>query len=193
MKLGVYIGSFNPVHLVHEEIVRNLIKDDFLDKVIVVPTNEGYHLKKGLVPFKNRFDMLELAFNNKDVIVSDIEKYEYHFTYENISVLKEKYPNDDLYLIIGADNLHELNTWKNYEYLLENCNFIVFGRNEFDIETYINNNFTNHKLKFIIKEPLGKLSSTLIRENIKNGISVEEYLSKPVMEYIEKEHLYKGD
>ena len=116
-----------------------------------------------------------------------------YYTYQNIDILKRVYPNDDLYLVIGADNLFELNTWRNYSYLLENCNFIVYGRNDLNIESYINNNFTNYKNKFIIREPIGMLSSTLIRESIKKGENIEKYLSEPVKNYVLEKHLYKGD
>ena len=72
-------------------------------------------------------------------------------TYENIKTLKKIY-NDDLYLIIGADNLIELNTWKNHTYLLENCKFIVFDRNGIDVKKYIKSFFENYENKFIIKK-----------------------------------------
>lgn len=189
MKIGVYIGSFNPVHIVHEKIVNILLKQD-LDKIIIVPNNEKYHLKNSLEEFKHRFNMLKLVFN-ETVTVSDIEKNKYNYTYENIEILKEKYKNDELYLIIGADNLLELNTWKNYKYLLDNCFFIVFNRNNINISDYIIENFTNYENKFIIKEPIDNISSTLIRNKLKNNESVEVYLKKEVIEYIEKNKLYE--
>lgn len=193
MKIGIYIGSFNPVHLDHEDIANNLLNEKVVDKVIVVPTSDKYHLKSNLVSFEDRYKMLELAFrNNKNIVISDIEKDEYHYTYQNMAILKEKYPNDELYLIIGADNLFELNTWRNYKDLLEGNSFIVFSRNNLNIEEYINNNFTNWKNKFIIKEPVGNLSSTIIRESIKNGNNLDAYLSDLVKDYILEKHLYKG-
>lgn len=192
MKLGVYIGSFNPVHLMHESIVHSLLKEKTVDKIIIIPTNSSYSLKKGLVAYEDRFKMLELAFNNKNVIISDLEKEQYNFTYQNINLLKEIYPNDELYLILGADNLFEFNTWKNYEDILNKCNLIIMGRDCLDMNAYINKNFTNYKFKFIIKEPVGELSSTLIRNCIKSNQNVDVYLSKPVREYIFKNNLYKG-
>lgn len=192
MKIAIYIGSFNPIHLMHEKIVKDLLTNNFMDKVIVIPTGDNYHLKNNLVSFKDRFNMLTLAFNNENIIISDIEQKEYHYTYQNISILKEKYPNDELYLVIGADNLFELNTWKNYTYLLDTCFFIVYGRNDLNIDSYINNNFTNYKRKFIIKEQIGELSSTIIRNSIKENKNIDNYISKPIKEYILKNNLYKG-
>ena len=193
MKIGVYIGSFNPVHLDHEDIANNLLNDKTVDEIVVVPTSSSYHLKSNLVSFDDRYKMLELAFKgNKNIVVSDIEREEYHYTYQNMAILKEKYYGDELYLIIGADNLFELNTWKNYLDLLNGNSFIVFGRNGLNIEEYININFTNWKNKFIIKEPVGNLSSTLIRESIKNGDNLDVYLSASVKDYILEKRLYKG-
>ena len=193
MKIGVYIGSFNPVHLDHEDIANNLLNDKTVDEIVVVPTSSAYHLKSNLVSFDDRYKMLELAFkDNKNIVVSDIEREEYHYTYQNMAILKEKYYGDELYLIIGADNLFELNTWKNYLDLLNGNSFIVFGRNDLNIEEYININFTNWKNKFIIKEPVGNLSSTLIRESIKNGDNLDAYLSASVKDYILEKRLYKG-
>lgn len=193
MKIGVYIGSFNPVHVMHESIVNILLKEKTVDKIVIIPTNSSYNLKKGLAPYEDRFKMLELAFQNQNVIISDLEKTKYNFTYQNINLLKEKYLYDELYLILGADNLFQFNTWQNYEEILKKCHLIIIGRDNLDMRVYINNNFTNYKLKFIVKDPVGELSSTLIRDRINNGYEVENYLSDSVKEYISKNNLYKGD
>ena len=193
MKLGVYIGSFNPVHLIHEKIVNDLIESKVVDKIVIIPTGDKYHLKNNLIAFKYRYDMLKTTFKNlKDVIISDFERDDYNFTYQNIKLLKKLY-NDDLYLIIGADNLFQLKQWRNSNYLLENCYFVVFCRNELNVKEYINKNFTNYGNKFIIKEPLGNISSTLIRERLKNNLNVDEYISKSVKDYIFANNLYKGE
>ena len=190
MKIGVYIGSFNPVHNVHIKIVNDLINNNIMDKIIVIPASSSYHLKSGLEDFSHRHNMLKLAFNSDKVIVSELEKEKYHFTFENIMILKDLYKNDDLYLIIGADNLIELNTWKNYEYLLDNCNFIVIGRDDIDTTWYINNSFTNYKNKFIIMESIYSMSSTYIRENLNKNIVPNDCLNEKVLDYIKKNNLY---
>ena len=189
MKLGVYIGSFNPVHMVHEGIVKELLDNKIVDKLIVIPACSSYHLKSGLESFKDRYNMLDLVFSD-DVIISELEKDEYHYTYQNIEILKKNYPSDDLYLIIGADNLIELNTWKNYTYLLENCYFIVYGRNGIDTGEYINNSFTNYKNKFIIRKSIDEVSSTKIRKLIKEGESFINELDTKVYDYIKEHKLY---
>lgn len=189
MKIGVYIGSFNPVHKVHEGIVKELLSNEIVDKMIVIPACSSYHLKSGLESFEDRYNMLDLVFDD-NVIISELEKDEYHFTYQNIEILKNNYPDDDLYLIIGADNLIELNTWKNYRYLLENCYFIVYGRNDINISEYINNSFTNYTNKFIIRESIDDVSSTKIRKLIKEGEFFISELNNEVYEYIKEHNLY---
>lgn len=193
MRLGVFAGSFNPVHIGHEKIANLLLKDNIIDKIIIIPTNEKYHLKNNLLTFENRYNMLKIAFENKNIIISEIEKEKYHYTFENIKILKELYKNDELYLIIGADNLFELKEWKNYEFLLDNCKFIVFSRNNLNVSGYINKHFTNYANKFIIKEQIDNISSTFIRERIKNKLSVNEYLNKCVLTYIKENNLYSKE
>ena len=103
MKVGVYVGSFNPVHKGHIKIVRHLLKY-FLDKVIVVAT-QNYWDKKNLINLNDRINMLKKYESDKIIIDTDCNNYEY--TYMVMSKLKEEY--DDLYLIIGADNIIAFN------------------------------------------------------------------------------------
>ncbi len=192
MKIGLFIGSFNPVHNDHHKIVE--IAKSYVDKIIVIPTNEKYHLKSNLISFKHRYEMLKLVFKEEDIIVSDLEKEKYHYTYQNIKKIRKEYKNDDLFLIMGADNLLELKTWKNYRYLLNNCFFIIFKRNNIDIETLINNCFTKHLNKFIIvSSKLNDISSTLIRNKLENNEDVKVYLNESILNYIKKNNLYKGE
>lgn len=193
MKIGICIGSFNPIHLGHEKMIKSLIKNNDIDMAIVIPAGDNYHLKSNLLSYTDRYNMLKLSFNNEKIIISDLEKDKYHYTYENIKLLKEKYINDELYLVIGADNLVELDTWKNYEYILKNCNFIVYNRNNINIKEYLNNHFTNYKNKIIIKKEIGSVSSTLIRNLLKNDDKeASKYLNSDVLNYIIKNNLYRG-
>lgn len=190
MKIGVYIGSFNPVHKTHVLLVKSILNE--LDKIILIPAGDNYYLKNNLIDYSYRYEMLKIAFKNIDkVVISNFEKEKYCYTYENIKLLKKEYPNDDLYLILGADNLSEFNTWDNYEYILKNCNFIVFGRNDIDISNCINNNFTKYKNKFIIKESLNDFSSTLIRKLLKDNKDCTKYLDEKVLKFIIDNNLYR--
>lgn len=129
MKIGIFGGSFNPPHKMHERIATELVQKKFVDKVIFVPTGNRYQ-KKELIDGKNRFEMLEIMIaKNPCFEVSDFElKSELTYTYQTLEYFKKKFSNDEIYFILGADNLADILNWKNYEYLLEHYHFLVINR-----------------------------------------------------------------
>ena len=110
MKLGVYIGSFNTVHIGHMDLVNYLLKNNYIDKALIIPTIE-YWDKTNLVPLNDRINMLK--FFENDLIKVDTEHNNYQYTIDLMKQLENDY-NDTLYLIIGADNIIKFNEWKNY-------------------------------------------------------------------------------
>lgn len=139
--------------------------------------------------------MLSLAIkDNEKIEISDFEinsKLQ-PFTYETLDYFKEMYKDDEIFLVIGADNLNEFTTWKNYKYILENYKIIVFKRNDIDIEKTIDNYFFEYKDSFIlIDNNENSISSSLIRDRLKQGEDVSKYLDKNVLNYIKKNNLYK--
>lgn len=189
MKIGIFGGSFNPPHNMHKKIALELIEKRYLDKVIYVPTGDKYQ-KDDLIPAKDRFQMIKLMIqNNKNLSVSDYEiKNKLTYTYQTLLFFQKEYPSDEIYFICGSDNLLELNTWNNYQYILEKYKILVIRRDDDEIEEILKEN------KNIIDTniPLSNLSSTKIRELIKNN-KREELLKKvdsSVMKYIEKNNLY---
>ena len=130
MKIGVYVGSFNPVHIGHIKIVKHLINNNYLDKVIIIPT-ESYWDKTNLVDIKHRINMLKFYENKYIHIDNKLNNYKY--TYQILDELKKEYKKDDIYLIIGADNIISFDKWKKYKYLLK-YNLIVINRNNIDIK-----------------------------------------------------------
>lgn len=180
MKLGVYIGSFNPVHNGHIKLVNYLLDKTFVDKVLVVATT-GYWDKTNLVDIEKRIDMLK--FFESDRVLIDEKHNAIQYTYELLRELSKEY-DDELYLIIGADNIINFDKWKNYEELL-NYKIIVMNRNNIDIDSYIKKYNTPN---FIVVSDFDfiDVSSTEIRKTIDN-----KYLDKRVLEYIRKNNLYK--
>ena len=133
MKIGIFGGSFNPPHNMHKNIALDLIKNKYLDKVIYVPTGNKYN-KKGLANQNDRYNMLKLMIEGYDNL--DVSNYEFSkltFTYETLNHFKNIYKNDEIYFICGSDNLKEITTWKNYDYILDNFKLIVIRRNNDDI------------------------------------------------------------
>lgn len=135
MNIGIYGGCFNPPHKMHENIAKTLIKQKYLDKVIFVPTGD-YYPKKNLEKAEKRYEMLELICEeNKNFEVSDYEIKNYTNTCETLKHFQDKYPNDTIYFITGTDNFKELNTWKDYNIILEQYNLIVIQRNKDNLQT----------------------------------------------------------
>ena len=180
MKLGVYIGSFNPVHKGHINVVNYLLNNKIVDKVLIVPTI-GYWDKTNLIDIHDRLNMLK--FYEKDNILIDEKHNDILYTYLLMRKLKEEY-NDELYLIIGADNIIKFNKWKNYQELLD-YKIIIMNRNNININDYIKKYNTSN---FIVLNdyPYLDISSTEIRANLDN-----KYLDEKVLKYIKDNILYK--
>ena len=183
MKIGVYVGSFNPVHIGHKKIIDHLIDNNYLDKVIVIPT-EGYWDKTNLIDVKHRINMLKF-YKNKNILINDYLN-NFQYTYQILNVLKEENPNDELYFIIGTDNISKFHLWKNVEEILKN-KILVLNRDDIEIDSYIER--FEQKENFVIIEDFKpiSISSTQIRNNVDD---MSKYLDKPIYEYIKRNGLY---
>ena len=180
MRLGVYVGSFNPVHIGHIDVVNYLIKEKYVDKVLIAPTL-NYWNKFNLIDIKHRINMLKI-FENEDIKI-DTKNNKYIYTYELLNILSKEC-DDELYLIMGADNIIEFDKWKNYKELLK-YKIIVVNRNNIDINKYIKKYNTNN---FIVINDYKyiDISSTELRENLNN-----KYIDKKVLDYIKKNNLFR--
>lgn len=178
MKLGIFVGSFNPVHEGHIKVANYLLEKNYVDKVLLLAT-PNYWNKQDLVEINHRMNMLRF-YENKEIVVDDIHNNKY--TYQVLRSLKKDYKNAELYLIIGADNIVNLDKWKNIEEILTN-KIIVVNRNNLDINKYLNK-FPKEQFIIISNFPNINISSTEIR----NGNY--KYLNPKVKEYIEKYKLY---
>ena len=179
MRLGVYIGSFNPVHNGHINLVNYLLEENYVDRVLIVPTI-GYWDKRNLVDINHRINMLKF-FENDNILV-DINHNNYEFTCELMDSLKEDIV-DDLYLIMGADNIINFDKWKNYQDLLK-YNIIIVNRDNINIDDYTKNYNTSNFIICRDYKPLN-ISSTFIRGNLD-----DKYLDKRVYNYIKENNLY---
>jgi len=187
MKIGVYVGSFNPPHKGHIKIVNHLI-NNYLDKVIVIPTG-NYWDKKDLVNINDRINMLKL-YETENILIDD-KNNNIEYTYQILDKLSNEYKKDNLYLIIGADNIVNFDKWKNYEEILK-YNLIILNRDNINITEYLER--LNKKDKYVIVNDLPNIdiSSTMIRNKIKNNDNdLNEYLDKEVCEYIKEKKLYE--
>lgn len=185
MRIGVFGGSFNPPHLMHLNIAKDLLRLKYLDKVIFVPTGNKYS-KDDLIDIKYRLEMLKIMIiSYDDMIVSDYENQDrVVYTYETLDYFKKKYLGSEIYFILGADNLKQISNWKNSEYILSNYKLLVINRGNDKIVVSDN---------IVVTDILNNdINSTFIRNNIDNDDIIKKYLDKNVLEYIRKEKLYEG-
>ena len=193
MKIGVFGGSFNPPHKMHLNIGLELVNKQYVDKVIYVPTGSKYKYKNNLLPDKNRLEMLEILTKTQEYLdVNDYElKDEVVYTCETLAYFKELYPNDEIYFICGADNLSYIDKWKNGEDILNNYKIIAMKRKGEDIEELLKK-FVAYQNNIIVADVEQQdISSTDIREKLKNNENVLDVLDKDVYEYIRKNKLYE--
>ena len=190
MKIGVYVGSFNPPHKGHIKIVNHLI-NNYLDKIIIIPTG-NYWNKLNLISINDRINMLKY-YENENIII-DTKNNNTKYTYEILNILSKEYSIDELYLIIGADNIVNFNKWKNYHEILK-YNLIILNRDNIDIKKYLYS--LNKKDKYIIVNDLPNIaiSSTLVRKKIKENDSgnILKLIDKEIYEYIKENNLYEED
>ena len=188
MKIGILGGSFNPPHKMHLDMGINLINKQYVDKVIYVPTGSEYKYKNNLLPDKNRLEMLEIVVNKyKGLVVSDYElKREVVYTYQTLKYFKEMNPNDEIYFICGTDNLSYMDKWMNSEEILTNYKILVIRRNNENIGNLLDK-FNKYRENIVVADvEESDISSTDIRERIRNRENVLDVLDKDVYEYIKK-------
>lgn len=167
MKIALFGGSFDPIHMGHLKIIKALINELNVDKVLVIPTNVNYYKKNNLMfTYNQRLDFCRLMTNDIDnVEVSEIErniKDDEGFS-DTVIKLKEMYPLDELLTVIGSDSYNYINTWRRYNLILDNSKLVVVTRPNQNIDS-------NMGIEHIKLELNEDISSTMIRESIKSLI-----------------------
>ena len=192
MRIAIYGGSFNPMHIGHEKIVDYVLNNLNMDKIIIIPVGIPSHRENNLEQSDTRLKICKEIFKgNKKIEVSDIEiKSEgKSYTYDTLLKLMDLYgENNEFFEIIGEDSLKSLKTWKNYEELLKICKFIVFRRKD-DKNIQIDEEFLNNKNIIILENECYDISSTEIRNMVKNNEDISAFVNKKVKKLIEKEYL----
>lgn len=190
MRIGIYVGSFNPVHKGHINNINYLLENNYLDKVIVIPTG-NYWNKNDIIELFHRINMLKMYETSNIKINTNLNNLEY--TYQIFRKLNKKYKSDSLFLIMGADNIINFKKWKNYQELLK-YQIIVMNRDNIDIKKYINT--YKQKDNFILANNKKNIniSSTKIRNAIKDNKlkEIDCFLDKKVLEYILENNIYGG-
>lgn len=185
MKIGLFGGSFNPIHNAHVKLASTICKEAGLDEVwfLVTPHNP-LKQQKGLMDEKDRLAMVRLALEKEpNLKASD---YEFHlerpsFTWNTLQHLSKDYPTDEFYIIIGGDNWEIFNHWAHHEEILRDYHIIVYPRKDSLIDTT-----SLPPSVSIIRMPEMDISSTMIREMLRNGEDISPYVSPKVAEYLHK-------
>lgn len=192
MKIGLYFGTFNPIHIGHLIIANHMAEHSDLDQIWLVVTPHNPHKQKNtLLDDYHRLHMVHLATEDFPKIKpSDIEfkLSQPNYTINTLVHLQEKHPDYEFSLIMGEDNLNSFHKWKNYEAILQHHHIYVYPRlNSGEINTQFDKHPKIHK----ISAPVVELSSTFIRENIKKNKNVVPMLPHKVWEYVEHNLFYK--
>jgi len=190
VKAGLFFGSYNPIHIGHLAIANYMLEYSDLDELwLVISPQNPLKKKKTLLNEYDRYRMAELALEgNGKIKPSDIEFRlpKPSYTIDTLSYLKEKNPSTDFVLIMGADNIESFEKWKNYETILKYYQIYVYPRPGFDLGKY-----KHHSNVKLINAPLMEISSSFIRDAIKQGKDVRYFLPEKVYDYICKLNLYK--
>ncbi|SKA94640.1 nicotinate-nucleotide adenylyltransferase [Caloramator quimbayensis] len=199
LSIGIYGGTFNPIHIGHLIAADEVLNLFQLDKIIFIPVGIPPHKDNNIAPAKNRYEMIKLAINgNRKFEVSDIEikREGYTYTYDTLMELKSIYSKDKLHFIIGYDAFKESDTWKMADKVYEMVSFIVVNRGGFDIKMHEDIEYKKRKynadVKYV-KIPDIEISSTDIRLRISKGLNYRYMLPEAVFNYIIKNELYRGE
>lgn len=188
MKLGVFGGLFDPPHTGHLIIAQHILDEFHLHKIIFVPAGNPPH-KTGYSPYEHRYAMTGLAIAANDrFTLSDVEQDFTGKTY-TIEVIRRlrQATEDELYLMIGSDQWHEIETWKDPDGIIRECRVVVMKRSHHDIRE--DSRFFDRIM--ISTAPLIDISSTRVRARIQKGLSVRYLVAPAVDEYIARNRLYQ--
>jgi nicotinate-nucleotide adenylyltransferase len=189
MKIGLFFGSFNPIHVGHLIIANYMVTRTDLKQVwLVVSPQNPLKPKNTLARDRDRLNMVQLAIEDNPLLkASDVEfKLPIpSYTIDTLAHLKDKYPQHEFALIMGSDNITTIHKWKNYEKLLSDYDIYVYRRPQYEVSQQ--DSFSRVKL---FDAPLMDISATYIRESLKNGQSIQYLLPDKVLEYLMSAKLY---
>ncbi len=191
-KVGLYFGTFNPIHIGHLAIANHMAEHSDLDQIwMVVTPHSPFKKKSSLLANHHRLEMIYQAVQFYPKLrSSDIEFKlpQPNYTVHTLTHLQEKYPDHEFHLIMGEDNLKSFHKWKNYEVILENHHIYIYPRIS---EGTVEHQFKKHPKIHRVEAPIMEISSTFIRKAIKEGKNIRPLLPENVWQYIDQMNFYK--
>ena len=190
MKTGLYFVSLNPIHTGHLIIANYIIEHSELDELwLVVSTHNPHKKRNTLANDYDRLHLVKLAARlHPKIKASDIEfgLPKPSYTIDTLTYLKEQYPEKDFVLIMGGDNLATFHKWKNYEVILRDFEICVYKRPDYEL-----GELKDHpSITILNNAPMMQISSTIIRQLIKEGKSISYWVPNVVKEEIELSGMY---
>jgi nicotinate-nucleotide adenylyltransferase len=192
MKVGLFFGSFNPIHIGHAIIANFMVEHTDLEQVWLVVSPHNPHKKKStLANDYERLHMVNLAVEDNPALKSSNIEFSLpkpSYTIDTLTYLSEKYPSNEFVLIMGGDNLATLHKWKNYEQILEYYQVYVYQRPSYEL-----GELASHSSVQLFEAPLMQISASFIRKSINGGKSIRYLVTDKVFEYLEGSSLYKKE
>jgi nicotinate-nucleotide adenylyltransferase len=189
MKIGLYFGSFNPIHTGHLIIANYIANNTELDEVwFVVSPQNPFKNTNSLLNEQHRLSLVKIAIEGEKKLKASNVEFKLpkpSYTADTLLYLSEKYPKHIFSIIMGSDGFQNIEKWKNYKYIIDNYNVFIYQRPGFQIKN------TGEKIT-IVDAPLLEISSTQIRKNIKEKKSIRYLVTDAVMEEIELKNYYKS-
>ena len=196
MKIGLFGGTFDPIHIGHMILMENVINNLDLDKIYVLPnSNPPHKLENKKTALNLRLKMVnETIKHNPKLEINDYDyrDNEIHYTFNTINYFKKSYPNDEFFFIMGEDSFLDIEKWKNYKEILKE-NLIIFKRysnKNFSLISKINQVRKYNKNIYLIDNIALDISSTLIRDLVKENKSIRYLVNDEVINIIKEEKLY---
>jgi nicotinate-nucleotide adenylyltransferase len=191
MKIGLFFGSFNPIHHGHLMVASFIANHTDIQQVwLVVSPQNPHKTQSSLLNEYDRLHLAQLAIeDDAQIKVSDIEFKlpKPSYTIDTLTYLQEKYPQHQFYVIMGSDSFQNLPKWKNFEALIKNYQFIVYRRPGFEIIEDYGADMQH------LEAPMLELSATLIRNNCKDGITIRYLVPEDVRLEIERNNYFKEE
>lgn len=188
-KVGLFFGSFNPVHVGHLIIANYMANYTALDEVwFVVSPQNPFKKKESLGNMYDRLEMVNLAIEETENLKASSIEFSLpqpSYTIDTLTHLAEKYPTHEFVLIMGEDILETFSKWKNYEIILRDYHIYVYPR-----PGYNGGSMKEHPSITMTQTPMMELSSTFLRQAVKDGNTIKFYTPDKVIDFIEKKGLY---
>jgi len=189
MKIGLFFGSFNPIHTGHLIIANHILNESTLDKIwfVVSPANP-FKTNSDLLDEVARLSLVEISIQNDErIAASDIEfpLSRPSFTINTLLVLRNDYPDHQFSIVMGSDNFRDLDKWKNYDDIISNYKILIYSRTGSEVKNEFNANIE------VLNAPLLDISSTEIRKLVREGKSIRYLVPEPVEKEIRAKEYYK--